>query len=104
MAVHSGIVRRMVQAISDMSSIFFFSSRRRHTRFKCDWSSDVCSSDLEKTGIGDSGRLSGPFCLKRILTINNVGKSPLDSDEPRTQHFAVGTGRFKGAEDRKSVV
>src|SRR6185369_16152429 len=26
---------------------FFFSSRRRHTRFKCDWSSDVCSSDLE---------------------------------------------------------
>src|SRR5260370_1423362 len=23
----------------------FFSSRRRHTRFKCDWSSDVCSSD-----------------------------------------------------------
>src|SRR5260370_6207349 len=23
-----------------------FSSRRRHTRFKCDWSSDVCSSDL----------------------------------------------------------
>src|SRR5882762_3393545 len=26
---------------------FFFSSRRRHTRFKCDWSSDVCSSDLD---------------------------------------------------------
>src|SRR2546430_11043977 len=24
----------------------FFSSRRRHTRFDCDWSSDVCSSDL----------------------------------------------------------
>src|SRR5207237_7622511 len=28
------------------SLVFFFSSRRRHTRFKCDWSSDVCSSDL----------------------------------------------------------
>src|SRR5205085_3117217 len=27
---------------------FFFSSRRRHTRFDCDWSSDVCSSDLPK--------------------------------------------------------
>src|SRR5260370_17260738 len=26
--------------------LFFFSSRRRHTRFKCDWSSDVCSSDV----------------------------------------------------------
>src|SRR6476661_6080319 len=29
-----------------MRFFFFFSSRRRHTRFKCDWSSDVCSSDL----------------------------------------------------------
>src|SRR2546427_12543354 len=29
-------------------SLFFFSSRRRHTRFDCDWSSDVCSSDLER--------------------------------------------------------
>src|SRR2546430_6958775 len=27
--------------------LFFFSSRRRHTIFDCDWSSDVCSSDLE---------------------------------------------------------
>src|SRR5260370_40729689 len=29
-----------------MCVFFFFSSRRRHTIFKCDWSSDVCSSDL----------------------------------------------------------
>src|SRR5256886_3605653 len=29
---------------------FFFSSRRRHTRFDCDWSSDVCSSDLGEYG------------------------------------------------------
>src|SRR5256886_7093515 len=29
-----------------LCSDFFFSSRRRHTRFDCDWSSDVCSSDL----------------------------------------------------------
>src|SRR5690606_40525495 len=28
---------------------FFFSSRRRHTRFSRDWSSDVCSSDLGNT-------------------------------------------------------
>src|SRR6266481_10146988 len=27
---------------------FFFSSRRRHTRWNCDWSSDVCSSDLKQ--------------------------------------------------------
>src|SRR5260370_5971244 len=31
---------------SSIPLFFFFSSRRRHTRFKCDWSSDVCSSDL----------------------------------------------------------
>src|SRR2546430_9383043 len=30
---------------------FFFSSRRRHTRFDCDWSSDVCSSDLARIEI-----------------------------------------------------
>src|SRR6516165_3218523 len=29
-----------------VSAWFFFSSRRRHTTFVCDWSSDVCSSDL----------------------------------------------------------
>src|SRR5690606_26560449 len=29
---------------------FFFSSRRRHTRFSRDWSSDVCSSDLTASG------------------------------------------------------
>src|SRR2546427_40098 len=32
------------------ASFFFFSSRRRHTRFDCDWSSDVCSSDLRSLG------------------------------------------------------
>src|SRR3712207_7430474 len=34
------------RSISDC--IFFFSSRRRHTRYWRDWSSDVCSSDLVK--------------------------------------------------------
>src|SRR6266481_1690863 len=32
--------------IIDFGLFFFFSSRRRHTRWNCDWSSDVCSSDL----------------------------------------------------------
>src|SRR5256886_7842934 len=40
--------------------IVFFSSRRRHTRFDCDWSSDVCSSDLvAQLGLGDAVRLLG---------------------------------------------
>src|SRR6516164_372889 len=32
---------------------FFFSSRRRHTRWNCDWSSDVCSSDLARAAVLD---------------------------------------------------
>src|SRR5690606_40048550 len=31
--------------------VFFFSSRRRHTRFSRDWSSDVCSSDLSRYAV-----------------------------------------------------
>src|SRR2546429_7220582 len=31
----------------ECESVFFFSSRRRHTRCSRDWSSDVCSSDLD---------------------------------------------------------
>src|SRR5689334_13427958 len=34
---------------------FFFSSRRRHTRWNCDWSSDVCSSDLGRRHRRDGG-------------------------------------------------
>src|SRR5256886_16768123 len=39
--------RRLIGNICSLGILFFFfSSRRRHTRFDCDWSSDVCSSDL----------------------------------------------------------
>src|ERR1035438_10831328 len=34
-----------------MCFFFFFSSRRRHTRCLSDWSSDVCSSDLERKSV-----------------------------------------------------
>src|SRR5438309_2739286 len=36
------------RSVNSSSSAFFFSSRRRHTSWNCDWSSDVCSSDLEQ--------------------------------------------------------
>src|SRR5438270_11178312 len=42
---------------------FFFSSRRRHTRFDCDWSSDVCSSDLSGVGLRGGTLLRG-HCLR----------------------------------------
>src|SRR5690349_7006241 len=41
---------------SALTTVFFFSSRRRHTRSLRDWSSDVCSSDLAATGVA---RLAG---------------------------------------------
>src|SRR6266478_7699407 len=46
-------------------SSFFFSSRRRHTRCDCDWSSDVCSSDL---AIANGGLLVRPYLVRRVLT------------------------------------
>src|SRR5450830_503233 len=39
---------------------FFFSSRRRHTMSKRDWSSDVCSSDLDEARTDPSGRQPTP--------------------------------------------
>src|SRR2546430_8858543 len=41
-----GVVMIMWYVCDVLFFFFFFSSRRRHTRFDCDWSSDVCSSDL----------------------------------------------------------
>src|SRR3712207_8347694 len=40
--------------------VFFFSSRRRHTRYWRDWSSDVCSSDLSRIDADDLVRDLGP--------------------------------------------
>src|SRR2546430_15842665 len=41
---------RVQRVAPGVRELFFFSSRRRHTRFDCDWSSDVCSSDLALYG------------------------------------------------------
>src|SRR5882762_2372823 len=58
---------------------FFFSSRRRHTRFKCDWSSDVCSSDLKDIGlhaprvpVDSDGQTSGQ--AQSVLNIDGSGR------------------------------
>src|SRR6266511_3202248 len=54
---------------------FFFSSRRRHTRFSRDWSSDVCSSDLERGVLG--------------LVLAILIFSPLATGAVRPQDFLV---------------
>src|SRR2546430_7962299 len=62
---------------------FFFSSRRRHTRFDCDWSSDVCSSDLARQDFGDEQlqqlppTLAHPGDYRRTWTLPLVF-SPID--------------------------
>src|SRR2546430_7664271 len=57
--------------------VFFFSSRRRHTRFDCDWSSDVCSSDLAAfdTAYGEIGAGGCSSCFGRS------GRSPYTDDD-----------------------
>src|SRR2546430_12519954 len=57
-----------------MRCVFFFSSRRRHTRFDCDWSSDVCSSDLRPDLIEKCVPTYPPYG-KRILLDNGWFKT-----------------------------
>src|SRR5699024_11806195 len=61
-------------------AFFFFSSRRRHTRSKRDWSSDVCSSDL--LGNGE------PCGLRRVLYVGHDGL--------RVQRRESGCGGYEG--------
>src|SRR5215510_16052112 len=55
---------------------FFFSSRRRHTRWPRDWSSDVCSSDLElRVDVEDVEDVSR-------LAIRDANADGIDQDQP----------------------
>src|SRR5439155_26563841 len=62
---------------------FFFSSRRRHTRWPRDWSSDVCSSDLLESGGGDiyiagthlNEAMHGDRVVVRIERIKDGGRA-----------------------------
>src|SRR2546430_17337204 len=65
-----------------MSFFFFFSSRRRHTRFDCDWSSDVCSSDLgtQQYLIRGIGLLRSPQDIGNIVVAARGGTPILVKD------------------------
>src|SRR2546430_4424765 len=55
---------------------FFFSSRRRHTRFDCDWSSDVCSSDLAASRVELlATQTPGHFMAFDLLALDEDRKS-----------------------------
>src|SRR5260370_23034914 len=86
--------------------LFFFSSRRRHTRFKCDWSSDVCSSDLapgfemhylsRTRGLWRKGATSGNVQKLVSLSLDCDGDTVLARVSPFGPACHLG--------DRKSVV
>src|SRR5258707_8507234 len=67
-----------------MFSFFFFSSRRRHTRYWRDWSSDVCSSDLKRGAFEQAiGRSRGG----RTTTLHALSD---DAGRPRVLLLAPG--------------
>src|SRR5690625_7233303 len=69
----------------DHNTYFFFSSRRRHTRWPRDWSSDVCSSDLP-SAISDSPKTFAFLitCLIYILkSSDNASLNETRSEERR---------------------
>src|SRR5438477_6853342 len=73
---------------------FFFSSRRRHTRLTCDWSSDVCSSDLYVTlGTDGFGRSDSRAALRRHFEVdrNYIAVAALKAlaDEARVDRATV---------------
>src|SRR5699024_12690281 len=81
-----------------MSLFFFFSSRRRHTRSKRDWSSDVCSSDLKAYKTMSCPKIA-EFCTIKEETVEKSfrGESvSLDS----AQQIAKALGQERSEERR----
>src|SRR6266481_5877071 len=62
-------------------SFFFFSSRRRHTRWNCDWSSDVCSSDLD-IGTPAEAEAFKAALESAAFTVANVEAKPARRNPP----------------------
>src|SRR5437588_3483994 len=76
---------------------FFFSSRRRHTRSLCDWSSDVCSSDLQSemfpSAQHDSYSQVVPLQQTHLCVFGHgVGKTHAKADE--THRFSCAAEGF----------
>src|ERR1035438_1075771 len=79
---------------------FFFSSRRRHTRCLSDWSSDVCSSDLERGVSGDSGASQRGIRRNRELTKRRIAERlpvRIQFSDGGRGHFAVSGGSGSGS-------
>src|SRR3712207_8078436 len=79
---------------------FFFSSRRRHTRYWRDWSSDVCSSDLLLRRIGRLF-LDFPGQVGYVLDGDEpAGARSLDLGEVYSHLLSPALGRLRSEERR----
>src|SRR2546430_5109325 len=90
----------------DEARFVFFSSRRRHTRFDCDWSSDVCSSDLKPTPLSKE---EVEHILEQVKTAAEKPKPKYTfekGDQVRINEgpFTSFNGTVDEVKDRKSVV
>src|SRR2546430_5092394 len=77
--------------------VFFFSSRRRHTRFDCDWSSDVCSSDLADQ------RYLARLDLKEELVHSLQKYVEVDEPEPSQVPLIGAPGASVDADDTEEI-
>src|SRR5207237_6590509 len=82
----------------------FSSSRRRHTRFKCDWSSDVCSSDLllqrcrmQRLAASDERLFDGVEAAREFLVGATQRGFGFDAQLARE----IGDGKEKRSEERR---
>src|SRR5688572_33036299 len=73
-----------------MRVLFFFSSRRRHTRFDCDWSSDVCSSDLAVFVLQGRGGVARDRPVVRPRDHHLPDEQDEDRQEERSEERRVG--------------
>src|SRR5690606_39380398 len=98
--------------------LLFFTSRRRHTRFSRDWSSDVCSSDLGRQVLSERDAIS-PGEVSDVMTISTPrggqyrvvlddgtevwlnAESTLRSEERREGKSVEGGGRWATLRDRR---
>src|SRR6266481_2407898 len=74
--------------MQEYNFFFFFSSRRRHTRWNCDWSSDVCSSDLNlvEQSVGLPVQLIPPLAHKFVeLRLEPAERLLLHAINPRRE-------------------
>src|SRR6476620_1421917 len=84
-----------------MSDFFFFSSRRRHTRYWRDWSSDVCSSDLAGRGVYLLSFLPESDVNRIVEYSASIGKRSFAALLPENAYGNVVEAAFKPAVGRR---